>query len=129
MKEPKGYKEAQAYTEQERLPAGGYPIKITAAKVDKFDWGEVLVLQFDIEEGEYKGFYKTNYDAQTQEDKKWKGVIRLNLPKEDGSEKDGWTIRSLKTNIQAIESSNPKFRWEWDETKLKGLIVGGLFRN
>ena len=64
MKEPKGYSEAQAYTENEKLPAGGYPIKIMAAKVDTYDWGEVLLIQFDISEGQYKGFYKKNYESQ-----------------------------------------------------------------
>lgn len=129
MREPKGYKEAQAYSEIEKLPPGGYPIKIKAAKVDALDWGEVMVIQFDISEGEHKDFYKKNYDAQTQEDKKWKGVIRMNLPKDDGSEKDGWTIRGLKTNMLALEESNKGFKWEWDESKLKGLSVGALFRD
>jgi hypothetical protein len=128
MKEPKGYNEAQAYTENEKLPAGGYPILIKAAKVESFDWGEILIMQFDISEGEYKDFYKKNYTNQTMEDRKWKGMLRLSLPKDDGSEKDGWTLRSLKTNMLALEDSNEGFRWEWDETKLKGLKVGGLFR-
>jgi hypothetical protein len=129
MKEPKGYSEAQAYTENEKLPAGGYPIKIMAANVDTYDWGEVLLIQFDISEGQYKGFYKKNYESQQTENQKWKGTIRMNLPKDDGSEKDGWTIRGLKTNMLALEESNKGFKWEWDESKLKGLSVGGLFRD
>lgn len=128
MKEFKGYKEAKPYADQEKLPPGGYPIVIKAAKVESFDWGEILIIQFDIAEGEFKDFYKENYVNQSVEDRKWKGNLRLSLPKEDGSEKDNWTLRSLKTNMLALEESNEGFRWEWDENAIKGLVVGGLFR-
>lgn len=127
INKPKGYDEAKVYTEQEKLPKGGYVIKILNTKVVAYSWGSVLVLQMDIAEGEQAGFYQKNYDNQTQEDKKWKGTFRINLPKDDGSEQDSWTIRSLKTNMTAIEQSNPGYTWDWDETKLKGKIVGALF--
>ena len=71
MKEFKGYKEAKPYADQEKLPPGGYPIVIKAAKVESFDWGEILIIQFDISEGEYKDFYKENYVNQSMEDRKW----------------------------------------------------------
>ena len=38
------------------LPAGGYVANILNAKVEEYSWGEVLVISFDIAEGEYKGF-------------------------------------------------------------------------
>ena len=129
MKEPKGYKEAKPYADQERLPAGGHPIAINAAKVESMEWGEVLIIQFDISEGEHKDFFKENYLAQTGEDRKWKGNLRLSLPKEDGTEQDNWTLRSLKTNMLALEDSNEGFRWNWDESSLKGLVCGALFRD
>jgi hypothetical protein len=129
MKEPKGYKEATPYSDQERLPAGGYPITIKAAKVESMEWGEVLIIQFDIFEGEHKDFFKENYLSQTQEDRKWKGNLRVNLPKEDGSEQDNWALRSLKTNMLALEDSNSGYRWNWDENSLKGLVCGALFRD
>ena len=129
INKPKGYDEAQPYTEVEKLPPGGYVVKIMNAKVQTYHWGNVLVIAFDIIEGEQTGFYKRNYDAQTQEDKKWKGTFRINLPKDDGTEQDGWTLRSMKTNMNAIEDSNEGYAWNWDETSLKDKIVGALFRN
>lgn len=117
------------YKNTEKLPAGGYVIKIMDAKEESFDWGDVLAIAFDIAEGEYKGFYNDNFKSQQGEDKKWKGVFRLYVPKDDGSEKDAWTQKKFNTNIVAIEESNPGFYFDWDESKLKGKIVGALFNN
>ena len=41
---------------------------------------DVLVIGFDICRGRAGRLYKRNYDSQTQEDKKWKGVYRLYCP-------------------------------------------------
>jgi hypothetical protein len=60
---------------------------------------------------------------------RWKGVFRLNIPKDDGSEKDAWTQKRFNTNIVNIEESNPGYLFDWDESKLKGKIVGALFNN
>lgn len=113
----------------EKLPAGGYVIKILDAKEESYDWGDRLAIAFDIAEGEHTGFYNENFQNQQGEDKKWKGVFRLNIPKEDGSEQDAWTQKRFNTNIVAIEDSNPGFFFDWDEAKLKGKIVGALFNN
>ena len=86
-------------------------------------------MSFDIEEGEYKGFFANNYRAQTQEDKKWKGTYRLRVPKDDGSEQDNWTMRRFKTVISAFEESNSGYHWNWDEQTLKGKMIGALFNN
>lgn len=111
------------------LPAGGYVAKIIKAEEVTYDWGSRLNIYFDISEGEHKGHFKSSFDAQTGEDKKWKGVYRQSVPKDDGSEKDGWSKRSFGNMIWAIENSNPGFHWDWDETKLKGKTIGVLFRN
>ena len=115
MKKLNGYETAQAYFEQERLPVGGYVLKILDVKYQENSWGDVILLSFDIEEGEYKGFFANNYRAQTQEDKKWKGTYRLRVPKDDGSEQDNWTMRRFKTVISAFEESNSGYHWNWDE--------------
>ena len=129
MEPLKGYEKAQAYTEQERLPVGGYVLKILDAKEQVNDWGKVLIISFDIEEGEHKGFFAANYKAQTGEDKKWKGTYRLRVPKDDGSEQDEWAMRRFKTVITAFEDSNSGYHWNWDEQTLKGKTIGGLFNN
>lgn len=125
---PKGYDEMPVYEAQEKLPVGGYVLKVIKTKVETYTWGQVLVLAFDVDEGEYAGFYQKNFDAQ-QQDKKWKGTFRINLPKDDGSEKDEWNIKKLKASMTAIEKSNEGYLWNWDETSLKGKLVGGLFGN
>lgn len=83
----------------------------------------------DVAEGDYKDFYKKKFDADQNEDKKWKGVVKINIPKEDGSEQDDWTIKSFNANMLAIESSNAGYIWDWDETKLKGKKIGLVLRN
>lgn len=129
MRKLKGYADAQVYSDQERLPVGGYVLKILDVKYQENDWGDVIILSFDIEEGEHKGFFAANYRAQTQEDKKWKGTYRLQVPKDDGSEQDNWKQRRFKTVICNFEDSNQGYRWNWDEQTLKGKLIGALFNN
>lgn len=130
INKPKGYDDAQTYSENRKLPAGGYVIEIKKAEVGTYDNGnQYLQIAFDICEGEFKDFYVDQYNNSTFEPKQYKGRIRLGLPKEDGTEQDNWTLRNLKTNMVAIEESNNDYTWDWDETKLKGLKAGMLFRN
>lgn len=129
MKPLNGYANARAYAETERLPIGGYILKILDVKFQSFDWGSIILLSFDITEGEQKDFFKKNYKAQSDEDKKWKGIYRLRVPKDDGTEQDNWTMRRFKTVITAFEESNPGYHWNWDENTLKGKTIGALFNN
>lgn len=130
IKKPANYDNVQAYSERAKLPPGGYVLKILKAEVLEYGWGEVLLLNVDIAEGEQKGFYSRDYAAQPKDGayaRKWKGTYRLILPKNDGSEKDEWNVRKLKTVMTAIEESNRGYTWNWDETTLKDKLVGGLF--
>lgn len=126
LNKPSGYDTVQVQSKLPRLPIGGYVIKIMNVKVETYTNGSVLVLQHDIIEGEHAGFYKENYEMQTQEDKKWKGTLRLSIP-QDGDE--DWKIAAFKRNMQALENSNNGYSWNWDENSLKGKISGALFRN
>lgn len=128
INKPKKYDETVVYEAQERLPAGGYVLKILKTKIEGYSWGQVLVLMIDVAEGEHAGFYKKNYDAQ-QQDKKWKGTYRINLPKDDGTEQDSWNVKKLKSAMTAVEKSNEGYVWNWDEKSLVGKLVGGLFGN
>lgn len=129
MKPLRGYEQAKVYSENERLPIGGYILKILDVKMQENDWGNVIILSFDIAEGEQKDFFRENYKAQTGEDKKWKGTYRLRVPKDDGTDQDEWTMRRFKTVITNFEESNPGYHWDWDELKLKGKMIGALFNN
>lgn len=120
--------EAKISAGGEKLPVGAYVCKILNPEVIRYDWGEVLVLNIDVEDGEYKGFYANQYKNNSNEDKKWKGTLRINLPKDDGTEKDGWTKNTFNNAIGCIEEANPGYRWNWDETSLKGKLIGVVVR-
>lgn len=131
MKAFNGYDKTQAYTKSERLPVGGYVIKILQVKIieGQNGYSDQMEVSYDIAEGEQTGFYQKQYAGQVGEDKKWKGSTRIWLPKDDGSEKDEWTKRKFKTFIVSVEESNDGYHWDWDESKLKGKLVGGLFND
>ena len=130
MKKPKGYDEAMIYTDNRRLPAGGYVVRIDDVTEGAWASGRTyLDFKFDITEGEYKDYYTKQFEESTLEDKKYKGHIRVQIPLDDGSEQDAYTVRRLKTAITAIEHSNEGYEFDWDEKTLIGKTVGLLFRN
>ena len=124
----KDYSTTKAYTESTILPRGGYVCKIIGAKVmPENQFGQSIKIAFDIAEGEYAGYYQAKFDANTNEDKKWPGVYMLNVPTDDGSEKDGWTKRRFRTFTDALEESNAGYHFDWDETKFKDKLIGFIF--
>lgn len=124
-----GYKPQKQGGAREILPAGGYVAKILNAEEKNYAWGNVLLISFDIAEGEHVGFFNADYQNNTNEDRRWRGTFWLHIPKDDGSEKDGWTKNTFNGAIWAIEESNPGYAWNWDEKTLKDKMVGVLFRN
>lgn len=133
MKAFDNWEKVEASKEIQPLPVGAYIGKVLKAKVATYgqegNQFEKFEIAFDISEGEYAGFYGADFDNQTGEDKKWKGVLRLYLPKDDGSEQDEWTKRTFKNMTVAFEESNAGYHWDWNEDGLKGKTVGILFRN
>lgn len=122
-------REAANFTATEKLPKGAYVCKVLNVKYENGIDGnsDMLLLQIDVTEGEHKDFFKTQFDANTAEDKKWKGVVRIYVPKDDGSEQDQWTQNAFAKWIAAIEDSNANYTWDWDEKKLKNKILGVVF--
>ena len=122
-------KENAKFTGSAQLPVGGYVAKVMDVKyLDGKDGNsDMITIAFDIEEGEYKGFFKKQFDENTQEDKKWKGKATIYVPLDDGSEKDEWTKNAFARWINAFEDSNDKYRWDWDEKKWKGLLIGVIY--
>lgn len=112
-----------------RLPAGAYVCRIMAVRYDQGQNGysDSILLSYDIIEGEYKDYFKNQYQNSTFEDKKWKGNVRVYVPKDDGSEQDGWTKKIFASWINAVEKSNTGYSWDWDEDKLKGKALGIVF--
>ena len=115
-------------TARETLPAGGYVAKIMDATVISYDWGDVLKVDFDIAEGEHKGFFATDYRNNTNDDKKWRGTYRINIPNESNQYFDSQR-KSFNNFIACLEETNSGFHFDWDESKLKGKGIGVLFRN
>ena len=127
------YDTTQTISARAQLPVGAYICQILKAEEkvyssSKGEWHK-LEVSFDISEGEHKDFYANDYRSQSGEDKKWKGILRMNIPSDDGSEADTWAKRSFKTNILAIEESNNGYHWDWNEAQLKGKTIGIVFRS
>ena len=112
------------------LPAGGYVAKILKVEVCEYNWGDVLVLSFDINEGEYKGHFRKRWDADADSSygQKWKGTFRLNIPSDKSRYPDS-DKRAFNNAIWAVEASNKGYKWAWKEETLKGKLIGVLFRN
>ena len=132
MKAFKGYdetKEAAKYSGSERLPIGAYVCEIKNVKYVAGENGnsDRIDILFDITDGDYKNFFKNQYDYDQREDKKWKGRKSIYVPKDDGTEQDGWTKNSFAKWVNGFEDSNSGYKWDWKEDKWKGLKVGIVF--
>ena len=113
-----------------KLPAGGYIAKIVKAETILYSWGEVLCVSFDIADGPYKGHFTARFKADANSDfgQKWKGVYRLTVP-EDGNEHYERQKSAFEHFIWAVQTSNPGYKWDWNEAALKGKWLGVIFRN
>ena len=126
----KDYDEIQVFEGGAQLPVGGYELTIVGAKVEQFTNCEILKIAFDIVNHEqFSGFYANRFkSAKAQNpDAKWGGVFDVFIPKDDGSELDGYTKQAFKRFITSVETSNEGYVWNWDEKSLKGKAFGGIF--
>ena len=121
------YDTVKAYSDFPVLPRGGYVMEIKGATPQSSQNGDYIKIALDIKEGEYAGFYEKEYASQSGTDRKWRCHYLLNVPKDDGSERDDWSKRSFKTFTAALEESNPGYLFDWEEDHFKGLLIGGLF--
>lgn len=121
---------AQVRSAFDPLPKAAYVIKIVGVKEEpnKSGNGRHVSIAFDIAEGEYKEFYKKQFEANTNEDKKWPNdaVFNLNVPDSSSEE---WMVKNWDTFWTCVEDSNDGYRFDGDEAKLKGKLVGGKMRN
>ena len=110
------------------LPAGGYVATIINVKIQNYSWGSVLVIAFDIAEGEYKNFFRKQFDSNTNSDKKWKGTYRAVIPNEKSQyfENERKTFNNL---IYSLEDSNNGYHYDCDEQKFKEKAIGVIYRN
>jgi len=122
MRKYDGYEQAEAFTwEFETLEPGGYICKILKVQAKEKDYGTLLRIAFDIVEGEHEGYYKRRFESKKQSnpDAKWPGMYYQTIKQDD--------LRYFKGFMTSIETSNPGFKWNWDEKKLTGKLFGGIF--
>ena len=108
----------------ELLPKDAYVVRILSAKTAETKSGfNQLVIAFDIAEGQYKDFYKAQYDANSSEDKKWPNdaVFRLTIP-HDGCQ--DYVVTNWDSFFADLEDSNSGFVFNGDEKALKGKLIG-----
>ena len=112
------------------IEPGGYELKIMGAKVEKYSSCEILKIAFDIvNHDKYAGYYAGKFKAAKAQnpEAKWGGVFDVFIPKDDGTEKDGYTKTAFKRFITSVEKSNDGYTWNWNENSLKGKTFGGVF--
>ena len=117
------------YGEGKRLTAGGYVCVVYSCKQEesKTSGKKMLVVNFDICEGDFKNFYLNKYknaprDEANPVEPKWQGKYYIVL------EGEGYEGR-LKAFTTSIEESNAGYTWDWNEEGLKGKQFGGIFRD
>lgn len=128
---PLNYEEVEVLPEQgsfKKLPKGGYVAKILTVEEHESKAGNpYLVINMDIAEGEYMGFFADDYTSQPGDkaDKKWHFSHRLMIPT---NKTKPYTTQLFKTFNLAVEESNPgwKFDFAKDEKQYRGQLVGVL---
>ena len=122
MNMPTGYQEADAksFGEFETLEPGGYICKILKAEEQTSKSGkQMLVIFYDIAEGEHKDYYKREFERikEKNPDAKWKGTYYQLT--------EGNCVSYFKGLITSIEESNAGYKWDFNESTLKGKLFGG----
>lgn len=123
MRKYENYDKVQAVFpgEYESLQPGGYICKILKVVAEEKEYGTLLRISFDIAEGLYKDFYKTQFERKKKynPDAKWPGSYYQTVNQDK--------LSYFKGFITSIEESNPGFKWDWNEQKLVGKLFGGVF--
>ena len=113
-------------------PQGAYVAEIQDVRFVPADGDkqlrDVIELMMEIVEGEYKNRFHEVYKDNDERfgNARYKGIFRL-TPPIDGDE--DWRKRVFEGNLWCVEQSNPGYKWDWDEQKLKGKKVGINLRN
>ena len=117
MKKIENYETVQASTgEFNRPKAGGYICQIIDVEdvpMNAQGKGDYLRIEYDIAEGEFKGYYKEQFD-------KWGGNWNASFIR---SYKEK-ALGMLKHFTNCIEQSNAGYEWDWNEKGLVGKFVG-----
>lgn len=108
----------------ERFVLGGKKCKIVNVKPFTYNGKNKISLELDVIEGDNVGYFQKKYDEKGDNAKYWDDGATISFPEEQETEQEKSYLKGL---ITAIESYNPNFKWDWDETKLKGLNLNVYF--
>lgn len=125
----KGYDPKESGSGSKKLPAGGYICKVMGAKIEnaKSSGLPMVVLQFDIADGEYSSFYHDKYknDVAFRPNANYQGIARI-----PAVDKEGKARRGFNGFCGAVERSND-IKLPTEDTAflnaLKGAYVGIIF--
>lgn len=109
MKKIENFEQINEAGDFKNLPAGIYPLVIK--EVVDVPEREYLDIHFDICSGENKDYYSATNKGYGSSIRSYKETA---LP-------------FFKAFITAVEKSNPGYKWGWDEKKLAGKHVIGVF--
>ena len=123
MIKPQEWETTEASTgDFKKITLGGHVCQVKKAIIDVTKTGkEVLILEFDIANGECANFYLEDFQRRflSNPDAKWQGIYRQLT--------EGNSLKFFKGLITAIEKSNSGYTWNWDEKSLVGKFFGGVF--
>lgn len=116
--------EAKGIDDFKALPIGAYECVIKDARLNNNEetGKNTLKISIDIASGEYKDYFLKAYENDTRIDRKWNNNAVRYLAYE------GDNVAYFKGFIKVIENSNIGYVWDWDETKLKGKKLCGVFQ-
>ena len=116
--------EAKGMDDFRGLPIGAYECIIKDARINHNEQSgkDTFKVSVDIASGEYKDYFQKMYESDTRIDRKWNNNAVRYLAF------TGDNVAYFKGFITTVENSNVGYTWDWDETKLKGKKVCGVFQ-
>ena len=116
--------EAKGMDDFRGLPIGAYECVIMDARINHNEQSgkDTFKVSVDIASGEFKDYFRKMYENDARIDRKWNNNAVKYLSY------TGDNVAYFKGFIKTLENSNVGYTWDWDETKLKGKKVCGVFQ-
>ena len=116
--------EAKGMDDFRGLPIGAYECVIKDARLNHNEetGKNTLKISIDIASGEYKDYFLKAYETDTRIDRKWNNNAVRYIAYE------GDNVAFFKGFITTVENSNVGYKWNWEESTLKGKKVCGVFQ-
>lgn len=116
--------EAKGMEDFKSLPIGAYECVIKDARINHNEESgkDTFKVSIDIASGEYKDYFQKRYENNTNPIRKWDNNAVRYLAY------TGDNVNYFKGFITCVENSNVGYKWDWDETKLKGKKICGVFQ-